>query len=133
MVPVSLNGKMKETGDIARRVETVQDLLTLKLGIKRQPFDRMLARAGRHLPRRIAGQAQVLAQAAQRAGHPKLARQLDSAAVERASTEVIAHLQAIDVADRRKGKLLGMAGVVAFNLLVVIVVFIVWLWWRGYV
>jgi len=44
-----------------------------------------------------------------------------------------AHLSAIDVADRRRGKLLSLAGALAFNLLAVAVLFIVWLWWRAYI
>ena len=67
------------------------------------------------------------------AANPKLARRLDAPALKAAYDGLSAHLGAIDVADRRKGKLLSLAGSIAFNLLVVIVGFLVWLWWRGYV
>lgn len=122
-----------DTKDIARKVETVQELLTLKFGIKRQPLAKMLARAGRRLPKRMQGKVGTLINAEHLVGHPRLARQMDNAAVARAYEDVTTHLKKIDVADRRLGKMLGLAGVVAFNLLLVVAGFVLWMWWRGYV
>jgi hypothetical protein len=67
------------------------------------------------------------------ASNPKLARQIRLAEIDRAYSDITAHLRGIDVADRRKGKWLSLAAGVAGNLLIVIVAFLVWLWWRGYV
>ncbi|KAG1649212.1 Sulfoacetaldehyde reductase 2 [Nymphon striatum] len=46
-VPVGLNGDMMDAKDIASKIEAVQELLTVKFGIKRQPLEKMLKRAGR--------------------------------------------------------------------------------------
>jgi hypothetical protein len=124
---------MIDAKDIARKVEAVQELLTLKFGIKRQPLAKMLSRAERRLSKRMQGKIKTLIDAQQLAGHPKLARQLDSAAVSTAYADVTTHLKKIDVADRRRGKILGLAGVVVFNLLLVVAGFVMWMWWRGYV
>ena len=123
---------MMDAKDIAQKVEGVQELLTLKFGIKRQPLDKMLKRAGRRVPKRMQAKAQVLIDAEHLAGHPKLARQMDAAAVGRAFEDLNTHLKSIDVSERRKGRVLGLAGILVFNLLFVITAFILWMWWRGY-
>lgn len=124
---------MLDAKDITRKVETVQDLLTAKFGLKRRPLAQMMKKAGRRVPGKLHRRAQVLIDAQALGGHPKLARQMDVAAIEQAYAECVAHLEAIDVADRRKGRVLGIAGAVVFNLLFVLVGFIAWMWWRGFV
>jgi hypothetical protein len=44
-----------------------------------------------------------------------------------------AHLRAIDVKERRFGFVLGLAGIIAAQVLFVVAAFVVWLWWRGYI
>ena len=122
---------MTHAKDIDRKVGQVQDLLTEKFGVKRLPLAKMVRRVGRGLPRRMQARAGVLSDAERLAGHPKLARQIDQQRLSQAHAELVAHLREIDVADRRKGHLLGIAGVIVFNLLVIAVVFVTWLWWRG--
>lgn len=125
------NATMNEMQDIAAKVETIQDLLSEKFGMRKRALPKMLRRVGRRVPRRVRKQAQVLAQAEGLAAHPKLVRRVDRAAVSQAFDEVRTHLRGIDVADRRKGIWLSLAGSVAFNLLAVGVGVIVVLLWRG--
>ncbi|MGJ5618335.1 hypothetical protein [Sulfitobacter sp. MF3-043] len=122
-----------EHKDIAAKSLAIRQQLEAKLGVKSRDLSQALRRAGRRLPHGVRAQGAVLAEAEKRAGHPKLTRQLDSAAVRDAYDRMAAHLRAIDVADARKGRILGMAGVIAFNLLLIIAAFVMWLWWRGYV
>ncbi|MGJ8616184.1 MAG: hypothetical protein ACSHWS_05030 [Sulfitobacter sp.] len=124
---------MMDHKDIAAKSLAIRQQLEAKLGVRSRDLSQALRRAGRQLPRQVRAQAEVLVAAEKQAGHPKLARQLDDGAVRTAYTNVTAHLRTIDVADARKGRILGVAAVIAFNLLLVIVAFIVWLWWRGYV
>ena len=124
---------MIDAKDIARKVDTVQELLSVKFGIKRAPLEKMLARAGRRIPKRMQARTRTLIKAQHLAGHPKLAHQIDGQQIAQAYADVTAHLKSIDVADRRKSRILGLAGVVVFNLLFVIVAFVVWMWWRGYI
>lgn len=132
-MPVRLTGYMREARDIAAKIEVVQALLTRKLGLKRARLEKMLGRAGRQLPKRVQAKARALAEAQRLAEHPKLARQIDGEAVTRDFADVTGYLEAIDVADLRRGRMLGMAGSVVFNLLLVAAAFVLWLWWRGYV
>lgn len=124
---------MMEAKDIARKVGVVQELLRLKFGIKHAPLQKMSARAGRRIPKRVQTKVKMLIVAQEQSGHPKLARLLDEVALAQAFDEVITHLKGVDISDRRRGKMLSLAGNLAFNLLFVVAAFIVWLWWRGYV
>lgn len=124
---------MLEHKDIAAKSLAIRQQLETKLAVKSRDLPQALRRAGRRLPRQVRAQAAILVAAEKQAGHPKLARQLDGGAVQEAYAKVTAHLRAIDVADARKGRILGLAGVIAFNLLLVMVAFVLWLWWRGYV
>ncbi len=118
--------------EINAKSQALLRLLQAKLGVRGRDLEQAMRRAGRRLPHRVRGQAARLVAAQKMAGHPKLARQLDSREFSRAYAEVSAHLAAIDVADRRKGRLIGLAAAVAANLLIVITAFLFWLSWRGY-
>lgn len=119
--------------DITAKSQTVLRLLRTKLGVSARDLEQALRRAGRRLPRRVRAQGARLVAAQKMAGNPKLARQLDPHEFAQAYADVSAHLVAIDVAERRKGRLIGLAAVVALKLLAVFTAFLVWLWWRGYV
>ena len=45
---------------------------------------------------------------------------------------VLAFLDGIDRADRRKGLWLGIAAAIAFNILLVLAGVVVWMWWAGH-
>lgn len=124
---------MTQAKDIDRQVTQVQDLLTQTFGVKRMPLAKMIGRVGRRLPKRMRARAMLLSDAERLAGHPKLARQIDHRHLAQAHADLVAHLKEIDVADQRKGRLLGIAGVIVFNLLLIAAAFVYWLWWRGYV
>lgn len=124
---------MKETTDITLRAAELHALLQAKLGVKGRSLEQALKRAEHHLPRRLRHEGAAIVAAQKMAQNPKLARRMDVAALKRAHDDLSAHLRQIDVADRRKGQVLSLAGSVAFNLLVVSVGFLVWLVWRGYV
>ena len=119
--------------EITAKTKALQRQIQVKLGVRARDLEHALRRAGRRLPRRVRGQGARLVAAQKMAGNPKLTRQMDAQALAQAYDEVSGHLMAIDVADRRKGRLLGLAAAVALNLLIVIAGFLVWLWWRGYV
>ncbi len=124
---------MLEPKDIAAKSLAIRQQLEAKLGVKSRNLSQALRRAGRRLPRAVRAQGAILAEAEHRAGHPKIARQSDSAKVQAAYSEITAHLRSIDVTDARKGRVLGLAGLIVFNFLLVVAAFITWMWWRGYV
>ena len=65
--------------------------------------------------------------------HPKLAVQVDAKPLMKGLGEVTAYVGALDVEGQRRDRLLNMAALVAFYVLIVLTAFIFFLWWRGYV
>ena len=119
--------------DMAAKSRKLRGLMEEKLGVKGRDLAQSLRRAGRRLPRGVRSRGAVLIRAEMLAQNPKTARQVDVAAVEQSYEVVRSHLQALDVAELRKARLLGVTAAVVANLIAVAAMFIVWLWWRGYV
>lgn len=92
-----------------------------------------LRRAGRRLPRSVRKRGVALMRAETLAHNPKTARQIDAEAVERDFEAVRTYLVSLDVVELRKSRILSVTAAVAANLLAVAVMFVVWLWWGGYV
>ncbi|MDG1352173.1 MAG: hypothetical protein P8P70_03205 [Sulfitobacter sp.] len=67
------------------------------------------------------------------AHNPKTARQVDEVAVEQAYEVVRSDLAALDVVELHKMRILSLSGAIIANLVLVAVLFVGWLWWRGYV
>ncbi len=104
-----------------------------KLGVRADDLQTALARASHRLPRRIDRQARLLVLAEPLARHPRLRRTLDQPRLRAAADEVRAHLEAIDLADRRRGLWLGALGGLVFNLILMALALGGFLAWRGHV
>jgi hypothetical protein len=124
---------MIDASDMVARNAALVRLLGEKYGVKALCLDQAIRRAGRRLPKRLRAQAAVLIEAERMAQVPKLVRRVDVPAVEGAEKALTAHLNAIDVKDRRMGVALGLAGTVVAQVLLVAGAFVAWLWWRGYI
>ncbi|MFK7745720.1 MAG: hypothetical protein AB8B47_11745 [Roseobacter sp.] len=124
---------MQETDDITQKIETVRNLLEKHMGIKSDHLARGVHKAGRRLPRGVRKQAAILVEAETFAAHPKLMRQIDYPAVDRAYQDVSDHLRGLDLADARWGRFLNIAALIALNVLIVIVLVVLLLRWRGVV
>ncbi|MCB4455036.1 hypothetical protein [Leisingera sp. McT4-56] len=85
----------------------------------------------RRIPRRIYKQGMKLAAALPLLDHPKLRMTVDEKPLRGAAREVKAHLQKIDLAERRKDFWLGVLGSAAFSILCVLILLVVVLRWRG--
>lgn len=119
--------------DMAAKSRRLRGLMQQKLDVRGSDLRQSLRRAGRRLPRGLRKQGAELVRAEMLAQNPKTARQADAEAVERAYEAMRAHLEALDVVEMRKARLLSLAGAIVANIIAVAVLFIVWLWWRGYV
>jgi len=119
--------------EMAAKSRQLRGLLQQKLGVRGRDLAQALRRAGRRLPRRIRKQGAALARAEALAPNPKTARQIDETTVGAAYDQMRSYLEKLDVGEMRKGRLLGLAGVIAANLLLIAGLFVLWLWWRGYV
>ncbi len=91
----------------------------------------ILAKAGRRLPKRVREAAGYLADAVEMAQNPKLLVRVDESVVAEAFDVCVRHLGAADRAERRKGMLVGMAASAAFSVLMVAVLVLGFLYWRG--
>ncbi len=67
------------------------------------------------------------------AGHPKLARMLDGASLHAASSRLEAYIKSVDIADRRRGRLLLLLSGIMLNLLIIFALVMAVLLWRGLV
>lgn len=115
---------------IAEDIAEVRDLLKTREQASGD-LTAALKTARRRLPRRIYRQGMLLAEAVPLMDHPKLRLTLDEPALHKAATEVSTYLKSVDLADRRKGRVLEILGNMAFSVLVVVVLVIVVLRWRG--
>jgi hypothetical protein len=122
---------MAQNPDIQTQIAQTVQLLRDKLGVRDKTLTASVKKAKRQLPRRIYKQALLLANAEQMAAHPKLRLVLDTPRLIQASEDVQEHLGGINLADRRLGWFLGMLGGLAFNLLALLVLLLVFLRWQG--
>ena len=123
---------MSDDNPLAERVNQIRELMRQKLGVRGRSFSAALAKANRRLPRSLRKDGRLLADALPMAEHPKLRQTLDMRRLEGAAASLQAHLEAVDMADRRKGWILGVLGTIAFNLLVLSAIALGLLIWRGY-
>lgn len=120
-----------DTKEFHQRASRLETQLQAKLGLRGKSMSARLRRAGRLLPRRLRADVAVLTEAETKLAHPVLARQVDFPRVTKAFNAIEAYLTKIDPKDRRKGKILGWAGALVFNLLVLAVILALILRWQG--
>lgn len=96
-------------------------------------FTAQAARARRHLPQSMRRRLERLVEALERMDHPKLALTLDEAGLVRDAKAIQHHLKTVNLADRRKGRLLDIAATVAFAVIILIALLVLVLRWRGFV
>jgi hypothetical protein len=122
---------MTEGEEMRDRIDGLRRQLRDVHRIRGRDLRQALRRSKRLLPRYVRTAGARLAEAEPMLGHPKLERMLDFTALRAARKTVEEHLNSVDKADLRRGRLLGIAGAMAFNLLIVIALFLVWVRWVG--
>ncbi len=118
--------------DMDRRSAELAELIGTQLRVGGGTLEQKLRRAGRLLPRWARRDAARISAAARLAAHPRLARQIDPVALDKAEARLRRYLCAIDPAERRKTALLQLAGGIVLKLLLVAAVVLVVLRWRGW-
>ncbi len=118
---------------IQQMAERVAALLEERLNMKGNGLAEKLRKSGRLLPRKVRLAAEQLADAATRSQNPKLLLQVNETEVASAYDICSKHLGKIDVADRRRGKVLRTASSMVISLMVVALLAIGVLYWRGYI
>ncbi len=118
---------------IQQMADRVAALMEERLRLRGTGLEAKLRKGRRLLPRKVRGAADILVQAAKMAQNPKLLLQIDHEAVASAYDICVRHLGAINQAERRMTAVVGVAGSIAFSVLVVGVLLLAVLHWRGFV
>lgn len=122
---------METQQTIDARAERVEQGLNKAFGVKAKSLDKALRKTGRRLPKRLRNEAGLIVAAQDLGGHPKLIKRVDGVALDVAEAKLSAYLKSIDRAEARKTRLLSIAAAIAFNILLVIGAFVVWMVWTG--
>jgi hypothetical protein len=117
---------------IQQMAERITALMEQRLRLKGKDLREKLRKGGRLMPRRVRVAAEQLADAAERSQNPKLLLQIDEAAVVAAYDVCSKHLSKIDADHRRTSSMLRTASSMVGSLLVVALIVIGVLYWRGY-
>ena len=117
---------------IQQMAERITALMEQRLRVKGKDLHEKLRRGGRVLPRRVRAAAVQLADAAERSQNPKLLLQIDEAAVVAAYDVCSKHLSKIDAGHRRTTGVLRTASSIVISLMLVVLIVIGVLHWRGY-
>ena len=123
---------MNETAILAK-IGEIDALLSERLRVRGRTLGDKVRKAGRLLPRAVSREAAYLAEAEQFAQAPKLARRIDESRIETAHRIVSDYLKSVDPRERQKDRILGILGILAFNILLFGGLFIYYLWSQGIV
>lgn len=118
---------------IQQMADRVAAMMEDRLGARGTGLSAKLARAGRRLPRKVRAAGEELAQAASMAQNPKLLLQIDQDAMSRAYDTCVKHLSGITPRSRRMDGIVAVVASIAFSMLVVALILIAVLRWRGFI
>lgn len=116
---------------ITQMADRVSALLEQRLGARGRTLADKLRRAGRRLPRRVREAASLLAEAQEMAQNPKLLVRVDETRVAEAFDICVRHLNGVNRSESRKTAILGAAASAAFGILVVMLLVVAVIYWRG--
>ncbi len=117
---------------LAARSASLARLFEKKLKLRGGGLEAKLNRAGRRLPPRVRREAELLVAAERAAGHPRLMRQFDPAALDAAHAGCARWLRGVDLRRRRRDRALNLLAANVFNLLIVAGAFVGYLVWSGH-
>ena len=124
---------MIDPKDLEKRVETLNELLQAKLGLRGKTLSSRLKKARRSLPKRLRREGQVIVDAQEKSSHPKLALIQDQSAVNVAFHEIMTYLKDIDPDERRKTNLLRWLAAQVLNIIIITIIVVLLLRWQGLV
>lgn len=117
---------MTQADLLITRATALQQQLSDVHGLKGRNLAQALARGRRVVPKALRQGGLQIAQGVAMVGHPKLERMIDFDALAKHAEALSAHLDSVDVADIRRGRLLALAGRIAFYVIVVATCFMIW-------
>lgn len=122
--------------DVRDWADEVAVLMASRLGGVRRgeavQLDMMIRRRGGALPRKLLKQAQILREAQHITNAPRIARQMDFRAAAQAHADLVAYLKPFGRLSRVQERATNFAASVVFGLLVLAIVVLWVLVWRGF-
>lgn len=118
---------------IQQMADRVAVLMEERLRIRGDGLEAKIRKAGRLLPAKVRAKAEYLSKASEMARNPKLLVRVDEAKVAEAYDACVRYLGQVSPGERRISALIGIAASVAFSLLVVVLLVLAVLYWRGFV
>ena len=118
------------SGDIDRQAAELEALIEARLRIRGRSLEARLHRAGRLIPKGIQKEIQGVIRAQEMHRHPQLRAMVNEAAVAKSHARAAEWLKTVDPWERRKDRLLTIAGSLAFSFLVISGAVIGLLVWR---
>ncbi|MEI4263245.1 hypothetical protein [Roseovarius sp. D0-M9] len=112
-------------------VDAASEKLRTRLGARGSTLRRQLRSAGRALPKTARQGGRRLVELQEMMAHPRLRRLVRAPDVSAAFAALNAPLDRIDVKERRKDRLLGIAGSAVGNLMLLGLLILIVLRWRG--
>lgn len=116
---------------IIQMADRVSALMEERLSVRGRTLGDKVRKAGRRLPRKVREAASYLAKAAEMAQNPKLLVRVDESDVAAAYDICLRHLGGVNRGERRKSAVLGAVASAAFGILVVMLLVIGVVYWRG--
>lgn len=123
---------MTTADDLSARAASLKQQLRDVHGIRGRDLAHSLRRARRVLPRRLRPMSAEIEAALSVVGHPKLEPMINDKRLNALCDALQEELDAVDVTERRRTRLIGHAARSLFYVLCVGVVFISWMVWAGY-
>lgn len=117
---------------VQQMADRVAALIEERLRVRGQGLGEKVKRAGRALPRRVREAATRLAEAARMAQNPKLLVQIDEEQVAADYDLCLRHLSGISAGDRWLGWLIAFGANAVITLIVVALMVLGVLYWRGF-
>ena len=118
--------------EMHERTTTLAERMSAQLRVKGDGLADVAHRAGRKLPKRLKRDTQILIEAEELSGHPKLAKQIDLKNVIRAERRLNAFLDKQNPAAERRGEILDAIARIAFVIVTVVLAVFFTLIYQGY-
>lgn len=116
---------------VLQMTDRVSAMLEERMGLRGSSLSDKLRKAGRRLPRKVRDALSLLSEAEEMAQNPKLLVRVDETRVAEAYDLCLRHLGKINRGKRLKSTVLNIAASAAFAILVLAVLVIGFLYWRG--
>jgi len=120
-----------DTEEFQGQVTGLQQALADRMRLRSATLERQVRRAGRRLPRRQRRAAAIILGAQDWMSHPKLARVLDRAQVDRAFADLHAYLETLNPQEARKTAVLRLIGGIVLNLMLLSGLIYALVRWQG--